>query len=386
MTEQFQLTEDQLAIQDMARRFTADMITPHATEWDETKHFPRDVVRQAGELGFGAIYISEEMGGINLGRLESALIFEALSYGCPSTAAFISVHNMASWMIDKFGGDEIRQRYLPQLVGMEKLGSYCLTEPSSGSDAAALRTTARLEGDHYVVNGSKQFITGGGVNDFYVTMVRTGDASGGGGGAKGISCLVIEKDWEGVSFGANEKKLGWNSSPTAQVNFDNVRVPIENRVGAEGDGFRFAMAGLDGGRLNIGACSLGGAQRCLDEAIAYVKERQQFGKPIADFQKTQFTLADMATDLEASRALLYLAAAKVTAGAPDKTRFAAMAKRLASDNGSAIVDQALQMFGGYGYLKDYPIERFWRDLRVHRILEGTNEIMRMIIGRDLLRQ
>jgi acyl-CoA dehydrogenase len=381
MTEQFQLTDDQLAIQEMARRFTADAITPHAAEWDETKHFPRAVVRQAGELGFGAIYVSEEMGGIALGRLESALIFEALSYGCPSTAAFISVHNMASWMIDRFGGDDIKQRYLPQLVAMEKLASYCLTEPSSGSDAAALRTVARLEGDHYIVNGSKQFITGGGVNDFYVTMVRTSDN-----GAKGISCLVIEKDQEGVSFGANERKLGWNSSPTAQVNFDNVKVPVANRVGAEGDGFRFAMAGLDGGRLNIGACSLGGAQRCLDEAIGYVKERQQFGQPIADFQNTQFTLADMATDLEASRALLYLAAAKVTAGAPDKTRFAAMAKRLASDNGSQIVDKALQMFGGYGYLKDYPIERFWRDLRVHRILEGTNEIMRMIIGRDLLRQ
>jgi alkylation response protein AidB-like acyl-CoA dehydrogenase len=320
------------------------------------------------------------MGGINLGRLESALIFEALSYGCPSTAAFISVHNMASWLIDKFGGDEIKQRYLPQMVGMEKLGSYCLTEPSSGSDAAALKTTARLEGDHYVVNGTKQFITGGGVNDFYVTMVRTSDN-----GAKGISCLVIEKDQLGVSFGAKEKKLGWNSSPTAQVSFDNVIVPVENRVGAEGDGFKFAMAGLDGGRLNIGACSLGGAQRCLDEAVAYVKDRQQFGTRIADFQNTQFTLADMATDLEAARALLYLAAAKVTAGAPDKTRFAAMAKKLASDNGSQIVDQALQLFGGYGYLRDYPIERFWRDLRVHRILEGTNEVMRMIIGRDLLK-
>jgi alkylation response protein AidB-like acyl-CoA dehydrogenase len=380
MTTQFDLTDDQLAIQDMARKFTADQITPNAAKWDEEKHFPRDVVRQAGELGFGAIYISEEMGGIALGRLESALIFEALSYGCPSTAAFISVHNMASWMIDKFGGEDIKQRYLPQLVGMEKLGSYCLTEPSSGSDAAALKTTARLEGDHYIVNGTKQFITGGGVNDFYVTMVRTSDN-----GSKGISCLVIEKDQEGVSFGANEKKLGWNSSPTAQVNFDNVKVPVENRVGAEGDGFKFAMAGLDGGRLNIGACSLGGAQRCLDEAIAYVKDRQQFGQAISQFQNTQFTLADMATDLEAARALLYLAAAKVTAGAPDKTRFAAMAKKLASDNGSQIVDQALQMFGGYGYLRDYPIERFWRDLRVHRILEGTNEVMRMIIGRDLLK-
>jgi len=380
MTEQFSLTEDQLAIQDMARKFTADQITPNAAIWDEEKHFPKDVVQAAGELGFGAIYISEEMGGINLGRLESALIFEALSYGCPSTAAFISVHNMASWMIDKFGGDDVKARYLPQLVTMEKLGSYCLTEPGSGSDAAALKTTARLEGDHYVVNGTKQFITGGGRNDFYVTMVRTSDN-----GARGVSCLVIEKDWEGVSFGANEKKLGWNSSPTAQVMFDNVKVPVANRVGAEGDGFKFAMAGLDGGRLNIGACSLGGAQRCLDEAIAYVKDRSQFGTRIADFQNTQFTLADMATDLEAARALLYLAAAKVTAGAPDKTRFAAMAKKLASDNGSQIVDKALQMFGGYGYLKDYPIERFWRDLRVHRILEGTNEIMRMIVGRDLLR-
>ena len=385
MTEQFSLTDDQLAIQDMARRFTAEQITPNAAKWDEEKLFPRDVVRQAGELGFGGIYISEEMGGIALGRLESALIFEALSYGCPSTAAFISVHNMASWMIDKFGGDAVKQRYLPQLVSMEKLGSYCLTEPGSGSDAAALKTAARLDGDHYVVNGTKQFTTGGGVNDFYVTMVRTSDASQGGGGAKGISCLVIEKEWEGVSFGANERKLGWNSSPTAQVNFDNVRVPVANRVGAEGDGFKFAMAGLDGGRLNIGACSLGGAQRCLDEAIAYVKDRQQFGRAIADFQNTQFTLADMATDLEAARALLYLAAAKVTADAPDKTRFAAMAKRLASDSGSQIVDQALQLFGGYGYLRDYPIERFWRDLRVHRILEGTNEIMRMIIGRDLLK-
>ena len=380
MNDLFQLNDDQLAIQEMARKFTADRITPDAAKWDEEKHFPRDVVREAGELGFGAIYISEEMGGINLGRLESALIFEALSYGCPSTAAFISVHNMASWMIDRFGGDEIKQRYLPQLVGMEKLGSYCLTEPSSGSDAAALRTSARLEGNHYVVNGTKQFTTGGGVNDFYVTMVRTGQE-----GAKGISCLVIEKEWDGVSFGANERKLGWNSSPTAQVNFDNVRVPVENRVGAEGDGFRFAMAGLDGGRLNIGACSLGGAQRCLDEAIVYVKDREQFGKRIADFQNTQFVLADMATDLEAARALLYLAAAKVSANSPDKTRFAAMAKKLASDNGSEIVDKALQMFGGYGYLKDYPIERFWRDLRVHRILEGTNEVMRMIIGRDLLK-
>jgi alkylation response protein AidB-like acyl-CoA dehydrogenase len=385
MTTQFSLTEDQLAIQDMARKFTADRITPHAAKWDEEHHFPRDVIKAAGELGFGSIYISEASGGIGLGRLEAALIMEAMSYGCPATSAFISIHNMASYMIDSFGGEELKARFLPQLVGMDKVASYCLTEPGSGSDAAALKTTARLDGDHYVVNGTKQFISGSGVNDIYVTMVRTSDASSGGGRAKGISCLVVEDGTPGLSFGAPEKKLGWNASPTAQVIFDNCRVPVSNRVGAEGDGFKFAMAGLDGGRLNIGACSLGGAQRCLDEAIGYVKDRQQFGKSIAEFQNTQFTLADMATDLEAARALLYLAAAKVNENAPDKSRFSAMAKKLATDNGSEIVDKALQLYGGYGYLMDYPIERFWRDLRVHRILEGTNEVMRMIIGRDLLK-
>ncbi|MDZ3831815.1 MAG: acyl-CoA dehydrogenase family protein [Sphingopyxis sp.] len=381
MTDQFQLTDDQRAIQDMARKFTADAITPFAAEWDEKAYFPREVIKQAAELGFAAIYVSEESGGIGLGRLEAALIMEAMSYGCPATSAFISIHNMASWMIDRFGGDAVKAKFLPDLVTMDRMASYCLTEPGSGSDAAALKTSAVLEGDHYVVNGTKQFISGAGVNDIYVTMVRTGAP-----GPKGISCLVIEKDMPGVSFGAKEKKLGWNASPTAQVIFDNVKVPIENRVGAEGDGFRFAMAGLDGGRLNIGACSLGGAQRCLDEAIAYTKDRQQFGQPISDFQNTQFMLADMATELEAARALLYLAAAKVTANAPDKTRFSAMAKRLATDGGSNVVNNALQLFGGYGYLKDYPIERFWRDLRVHSILEGTNQVMRMIVGRDLLRQ
>jgi acyl-CoA dehydrogenase len=381
MTNQFDLTEDQYAIQEMARKFTADAITPHAAEWDEKHIFPRETIKAAAELGFASIYVSEESGGIGLGRLEAALIMEAMAYGCPATSSFISIHNMSAWMIDCFGGAELKARYLPQLVGMDKMASYCLTEPGSGSDAAALKTTARLEGDHYVVNGTKQFISGAGVNDVYVTMVRTG-----GKGAKGISCLVIEKDMEGVSFGAPERKLGWNASPTAQVVFDNARVPAENRVGAEGDGFRFAMAGLDGGRINIGACSLGGAQRCLDESIKYTKDRQQFGQPIADFQNTQFMLADMVTDLEAARALLYIAAAKVSANAPDKSRFSAMAKRLATDSGSKIVNDALQLFGGYGYLKDYPIERFWRDLRVHSILEGTNQVMRMIVGRDLLRQ
>lgn len=381
MTDQFQLTDDQLAIQDMARKFTADRITPFAAEWDEKSHYPVDVWKAAGELGFGAIYVAEESGGIGLGRLEAALIMEAMAYGCPSTSAFISIHNMAAWMIDSFGSDELKARYLPDLVTMDKIASYCLTEPGSGSDAAALKTKAVRDGDHYVLNGSKQFISGAGANDVYVTMVRTGED-----GPKGISCLVIDKDTPGVSFGANEKKLGWHSQPTAQVIFEDARIPVANRVGAEGDGFRFAMMGLDGGRLNIGACSLGGAQRCLDEAIAYTNDRKQFGKRINDFQNTQFMLADMATDLEAARALLYLAAAKVTANAPDKTKFAAMAKRLSTDSGSKIVNDALQLFGGYGYLQDYPIERFWRDLRVHSILEGTNQVMRMIVAREMLRQ
>ena len=377
---QFDLTDEQREIQDLARRFTADRITPFAAEWDEKHIFPRDTIREAAELGFAAIYVSEESGGIALGRLEAALIMEAMAYGCPSTSAFISIHNMASWMIDRFGDADVKGRYLPDLVTMDRMASYCLTEPGSGSDAAALKTRAVRDGDHYVVSGSKQFISGGGKNEVYVTMVRTGED-----GPKGISCLVIDKDTPGVSFGANERKLGWHSQPTRQVMFDNVRIPVANRLGAEGEGFRIAMMGLDGGRLNIGACSLGGAQRCLDEAVAYVKDRRQFGKAIAEFQNTQFTLADMATELEAARALLYLAAAKVTDNAPDKTRFAAMAKRLATDTGSSVVDRALQLHGGYGYLMDYPIERFWRDLRVHSILEGTNQVMRMIVGRDLLK-
>jgi acyl-CoA dehydrogenase len=381
MQNQFELTDDQIAIQDMARKFTADAITPHAAEWDEKSHYPVDVWKAAGKLGFGAIYVSEESGGTGLGRLEAALIMEAMAYGCPATSAFISIHNMAAWMIDCFGSAELKARYLPDLVSMEKIASYCLTEPGSGSDAAALKTSARIDGDYYVLNGTKQFISGAGYNDVYVVMVRTGEEK-----TKGVTCLVVDKDTPGLSFGAPEKKLGWNASPTAQVIFEDCRVPVANRVGAEGDGFRFAMMGLDGGRLNIGACSLGGAQRCLDETIAYTKERQQFGQPVADFQNTQFMLADMATDLEAARALLYIAAAKVTANAPDKSRFSAMAKRLSTDSGSEIVNKALQLFGGYGYLRDYPIERFWRDLRVHSILEGTNQVMRMIIGRDLLRQ
>jgi alkylation response protein AidB-like acyl-CoA dehydrogenase len=381
MTDPFDLTEEQRAIQEMARKFTADAITPFAAEWDEKHHFPRATVEAAADLGFCSIYVSEESGGIGLGRLESALIMEAMAYGCPSTSAFISIHNMAAWMIDRFGSAGLKDRYLPDLLTARRLASYCLTEPGSGSDAAALKTKAVRDGDHYIVTGSKQFISGGGENEVYVTMVRTGAD-----GAKGISCLVIDKDMPGVSFGAQERKLGWHSQPTAQLILDGVRVPTENLVGSEGEGFRIAMMGLDGGRLNIGACSLGGGQRCLDEAIAYTKDRKQFGQAIADFQATQFTLADMATELEAARALLYLAAAKVTAEAPDKTRFAAMAKRFATDTGSSVADRALQLHGGYGYLMDYPIERFWRDLRVHSILEGTNQVMRMIIGRELTRQ
>ncbi|OYW23418.1 MULTISPECIES: acyl-CoA dehydrogenase family protein [unclassified Sphingomonas] len=381
LAPQFDLTDDQREIQDLARKFTADRITPFAGEWDEKHIFPRDTIKEAAELGFAAIYVSEESGGINLGRLEAALIMEAMAYGCPSTSAFISIHNMAAWMIDRFGSAEVKAKYLPDLVSMETIASYCLTEPGSGSDAAALKTRAVRDGDHYVVTGTKQFISGAGENDVYVTMVRTGED-----GPKGISCLVIEKDMPGVSFGANERKLGWHSQPTRQVILEEVRVPFANRVGGEGEGFRIAMMGLDGGRLNIGACSLGGAQRCLDEAIGYTRDRKQFGTAISDFQNTQFMLADMATDLEAARALLYMAAAKVTANAPDKTKFAAMAKRLATDTGSAVVDRALQLHGGYGYLMDYPIERFWRDLRVHSILEGTNQVMRMIVGRELTRQ
>ena len=380
MTNQFDITQDQRAIQEMAQRFTADAITPHAAEWDEKHIFPRDTIRSAAELGFGGIYVSEESGGIGLGRLEAALIMEAMAYGCPSTSAFISIHNMAAWMIDRFGDQALKDKYLPSMIPMDRIGSYCLTEAGSGSDAAALKTRAVRDGDHYVVSGSKQFISGGGENEIYVVMVRTGED-----GPKGISCLVIEKDMPGVSFGANERKLGWHSQPTAQVNFDGVRVPVGNLVGAEGEGFRIAMMGLDGGRLNIGACSLGGAQRCIDEALSYTKERKQFGQPIAGFQNSQFMLADMETELQAARTLLYAAAVKVTENAPDKTRFAAMAKRLATDTGSSVADRALQLHGGYGYLMDYPVERFWRDLRVHSILEGTNQVMRMIVARDMLR-
>src|SRR3569832_822361 len=378
---QFDLTDDQLQIQEMARKFTADAITPFAAEWDEKHIFPRDTIRAAAELGCASIYVSEESGGIGLGRLEAALIMEAMAYGCPSTSAFISIHNMAAWMIDRFGSAEVKQKYLPSMIGMERIGSYCLSEPSSGSDAAALKTKAVLDGDHYVVSGSKAFISGGGENEIYVTMVRTGEE-----GPKGITALVIDKDMPGGSFGAQEKKLGWHSQPTAQVNFDEVRVPVANRVGGEGDGFRIAMMGLDGGRLNIAACSLGGAQLALDTAKAYAETRKQFGKPLKDFQALQFKLADMATNLAASRLMVRRGAWALDTRDARATELCAMAKRFATAAAYQVADDALQLHGGYGYLKDYPLERIVRDLRVHRILEGTNEIMRVITAREMFRQ
>ncbi len=377
----FALTEDQIAIQGMARRFADEELAPNAAEWDEKKHFPVDVIRKAAELGLAGIYTREDVGGSGLGRLDAALIFEALSAGCTSTAAYISIHNMCAWMIDRFGSEELRQRYCPRLASMELLSSYCLTEPGSGSDAAALKSKAVRAGDHYVLNGAKAFISGAGVTDLYVVMVRTG-----GEGPKGISTLIVEKGTKGLSFGANERKMGWNSQPTAIVNFEDCRVPVANRVGEEGEGFKFAMMGLDGGRLNIAACSLGTAAAATKAALDYANERRAFGKRLNEQQALQFKLADMATDLEAARVFLYQAAWKLDRKTPDATRFCAMAKRLVTDKGFEIVNSALQIHGGYGYLRDYPLERMLRDVRVNQILEGTNEIMRVIIARDLLKE
>ncbi|MBM6594761.1 isobutyryl-CoA dehydrogenase [Microvirga pudoricolor] len=375
----FSLTDDQIAIRDMARDFAAENLAPHAIEWDEKKHFPVDVMREAAALGMGAIYVGDDVGGSGMSRLDAALIFEALATGCPTVAAYISIHNMAAWMIDRFGSDEQRHRCLPKLATMEHLASYCLTEPGAGSDAAALKTRAVREGDHYVVNGVKQFISGAGVSDVYVTMVRTNES-----GAAGISTLVIEKDTPGLSFGANERKMGWNAQPTRAVILEDARVPVANRLGEEGIGFKIAMAGLDGGRLNIGACSLGGAQAALDKSLAYTADRKAFGRSLSDFQALQFRLADMATELEAARSFLWRAASALDAKALDATRLCAMAKRVATDRGFEIANDALQLHGGYGYLADYGIEKIVRDLRVHQILEGTNEIMRLIVARDLV--
>ena len=378
------LSDEQIAIQDMARNFAADQLAPHAMKWDEEKIFPTDTLREMAGLGFAGIYLQEEHGGSGLSRFDAALIIEALSGGCTSTAAFMTIHNMASWMIDSFGNPVQRAKYLPKLTSMEMIASYCLTEPGSGSDAGAMRSRAVQDGDHYVLNGSKAFISGAGTSDIYVAMVRTGDAETDK-GPKGVSCFIIEKDTPGLSFGANEKKMGWNSQPTRQVIFEDCRVPVENRIGEEGEGFKFAMMGLDGGRLNIAACSLGTAQRAYEKAVEYAKDREQFGQSIAEFQGIQFKLADMATDLEAARLMLYDAAKTLDAGKPEKTRKSAMAKRFVTDACFSVANEALQIHGGYGYLQDYEVERMVRDLRVHQILEGTNEIMRMIIARDILK-
>lgn len=376
----FELNEDQSLIQDVARKFADDRMKPFAAEWDENKHFPEDVLREAAEMGFAGIYTGEAHGGSGMSRLDACLIFEQLSRGCVSTAAYISIHNMCAWMIDSWGDDGQRAKFLPPLMSMEHFASYCLTEPGAGSDAASLRTKAVRDGDDYVLNGSKAFISGGGRSDIYVVMARTG-----GEGPGGISTFLVEKGTPGLSFGANEKKLGWNSQPTAVVNFEDCRIPAANRLGEEGIGFKIAMNGLNGGRVNIGACSLGGAAEALGVAAEYVQSRKQFGKPIGGFQVTQFKLADMATDLEASRLMLYRAAAAIDAKDPSTPKLCAMAKRFATDACFDIVNQALQLHGGYGYLKDYPIERILRDLRVHQILEGTNEIMRVIIAKDVLK-
>ena len=375
----FQLSEEQRAFQSTARQFARDEMMPHARAWDEGEIFPVEALRKAAALGFGGIYVKEDVGGSALSRLDAALIFEELAQGCTSTAAYISIHNMAAWMIDAFGSDELRRRVLPKLCAMEHFASYCLTEPDAGSDAASLSTRARRDGDSYVLDGAKAFISGGGVSDIYVVMARTGEA-----GPRGISCIVVEKGTPGLTYGAPEKKLGWKSQPTAMVNFENCRVPVANRVGAEGQGFRIAMAGLDGGRLNIGACSLGGAQFCLDRTVDYMKERRQFGSRLADFQALQFRIADYATEIEAARLLLHRAAVAVGEGEPGATPLAAKAKRLATDTGFDVVNGCLQLHGGYGYLRDHPIERVLRDVRVHQILEGTNEIMRLIVSRAML--
>lgn len=375
----FELSEEQTALREMAASFATEELAPHAAEWDGTKHFPIETLRKAGSLGLGAIYAREDVGGSGLGRLDAALIFEALATGCPTVAAYISIHNMCTWMIDRFGSDEQRQRWIPGLAAMELLASYCLTEPGAGSDAAALRSRAERDGEHYVLHGQKQFISGAGTSDVYLVMARTGED-----GPRGISAFLIEKDTPGLSFGANERKMGWNAQPTRAVILEGARVPAANRLGFEGRGFSIAMAGLDGGRLNIAACSLGGAQAALDKAIASMGERNAFGQKLTEFQALQFRLADMAIELEAARTFLWRAATALDAQAPDATKLCAMAKRFVTDVGFSVANEALQLHGGYGYLSEYGIEKIVRDLRVHQILEGTNEIMRVIVARSLV--
>jgi len=379
--DQFALNADQIAVRDMARAFADEVFAPNALAWDEAKHFPVAEMRKAAALGMGGVYIAEEVGGSGLSRLAATLIFEALATACPTVAAYMSIHNMSAWMIDAYGSAGQRKQWLPKLCTMQLLASYCLTEPGAGSDAAALATRAVRDGGHYVLNGQKQFISGAGGGDLYVVMARTG-----GGGPSGISTFVVPGDTPGISLGANERKMGWNAQPTRAVMFQDVRVPAANRLGEEGIGFKIAMAGLDGGRLNIAACSLGGAQAALDKTLAYMKERKAFGKRLDEFQALQFRLADMATELEASRTLLWRAAAALDRKDENATQLCAMAKRFVTDNCFDIANQALQLHGGYGYLSEYGIEKIVRDLRVHQILEGTNEIMRLIVARSLVRR
>ncbi|GAA5194200.1 acyl-CoA dehydrogenase family protein [Ferrimonas gelatinilytica] len=375
----FNLTDDQLAFVDAARQFADAELAPHAAEWDRTHHFPKEVIQRAGELGFCSLYTPESEGGLGLSRLDSALIFEALSTGCTATTAMLTIHNMATWMVASWGTDTLKQQWCPTLTTGQQLASYCLTEPGAGSDAASLRTKAVREGDEYVITGSKMFISGAGETDLLVVMCRTGEA-----GPKGISAIAVPADSAGISYGKAEEKMGWNAQPTRLVSFEGVRVPVSNLLGEEGQGFTFAMKGLDGGRINIAACSLGTAQAALDRATDYLKEREQFGKPLAAFQALQFKLADMATELVAARQMVRLAAFKLDSGDPEKTAYCAMAKRFATDVGFNVCNEALQIHGGYGYIREYPLERHVRDVRVHQILEGTNEIMRLIVARRLL--
>ncbi len=377
----FELNEDQLAFKQAAAQFADNALAPYAAQWDREAYFPKSALRAAGALGFMALYTPERDSGTGLCRLDSALIIEELARGCTATAAYISIHNMALNMLASYGSAAVKGEWCEPLALGEKLASYCLTEPGAGSDAASLCTRAERHGDHFLLNGSKVFISGAGETDLLIVMARTGEQ-----GARGISAFAVPALTEGISYGKKEAKMGWNCQPTATISFDNVLVSADQMLGSSGQGFKIAMEGLDGGRLGIGACSLGTAQAALDTSIAYVKERQQFGQPIADFQVTQFKLADMATELTAARQLLYLAAAKYDAGKPDKTSHCAMAKRYATDIGFRVCNEALQLHGGYGYINEYPLERYVRDVRVHQILEGTNEIMRTIIARHLLEE
>ncbi|HRD78185.1 MAG TPA: acyl-CoA dehydrogenase family protein [Hyphomicrobiaceae bacterium] len=375
----FSLTEEQAAIQETALAFARDRLAPGAAEWDEKGFFPVDVIRETAALGMATIYVPAEKGGSGLSRLDGALIFEALATGCPAISSYISIHNMVAWMLARYGSDDQAARWMPKLASMEWLASYCLTEPGAGSDAAALATTARRDGDHYVLDGVKQFISGAGATDLYFVFARTG-----GEGAKGVSAFILTRDMSGLSFGANERKMGWNAQPTRQVIMEGVRVPAANLVGKEGEGFKFAMSGLDGGRINIGACSLGAAWTALDKARDYMSERKAFGQKLADFQALQFKIADMATDLECARLMIYRAADALDRTDPQASMYSAMAKRVATDLGFKVCNEALQLHGGYGYLKDYGLEKLVRDLRVHQILEGTNEIMRLVVSRKVL--